>query len=286
MAAGKKQAAVDDGTVEGPWDLPGGWRWERLGDCYPLEYGKSLPARHRSEGGTVPVYGSSGDVGRHDIALTDGPTLIVGRKGSAGAVHYCETACWPIDTAYFVKPRDGMNLRYAYHLLSYLQLGNLDQSTAIPSLSRDNYSDLIVPIADQDVQPDIVARIDVLFAQIDAGEAELADALAGVETYRRSLLKAAVTGKLTADWRRENPARESGKDLYAGILASHRERWRQDDKKSRKTYLEPNAAPIEKLPVLPDGWTWATLSQICDVNPTTVLPRPHCALAGPRRLCL
>ncbi len=259
---GRRAAAWDGGPVEGPWDLPDGWRWERLGNCLPLEYGKALSAKNRSPDGVHPVFGSSGAVGTHDATLTTGPTVVVGRKGSAGAVHYSATGCWPIDTAYYVRPRPDMDLRYAFHLLTHLRLGTLDQSTAIPSLSRDNYSELIVPIADEELQPRLAARIDTLFAEIDEGEAALAEARAGVETYRKALLKSAVTGELTAEWRRDNPPQETGEQLLQRILADRRARWHADPKNARKKYTEPARPDTDGLPELPEGWAWASLAQL------------------------
>lgn len=254
LARGRKAAAVEAEPVEGPWNLPDGWRWERLGDCLPLEYGKALSAKNRSVDGMHPVFGSSGPVGTHNATLTSGPTVVVGRKGSAGAVHYSAMGCWPIDTAYFVRPRPGMNLRYAFHLLTHLRLCTLDQSTAIPSLSRDNYSELIVPVADEALQQRLAARIDALFAEIDEGEAALAEARAGVETYRKALLKAAVTGELTADWRAANPPEETGEQLLARILADRRARWHADPKNARKKHTEPAGPDTDGLPELPEGW--------------------------------
>ena len=52
----------------------------------------------------------------------------------------------------------------------------------------------------------IVARIDALFAEIADGEAALAEARKGLNLFRRALLKAAVTGELTKDWRVANGA--------------------------------------------------------------------------------
>lgn len=262
LARGKRAAQADRDRVEGLGELPNGWRWERLGAVLPLEYGKALSAKVRSPSGEMPVFGSSGLVGSHDVALTGGPTVVVGRKGSAGAVHYSPIACWPIDTAYYVRPQAGMNLRFAFHLLSHLRLGGLDQSTAIPSLSRDTYSDVVVAIPPADRQMSIAARIDALFAEIDEGEAALDDARAGVETYRKSLLQAAVTGELTADWRRENPPQESGADLLQRILAERRALWEADPKNGRKKYAEPDVANVDDLPTLPNGWIWAKMEQL------------------------
>ena len=73
----------------------------RLSDLCEFRYGKSLPEAVR-RAGHVAVFGSNGIVGSHDEAITDGRAIIVGRKGSVGAVQLSEDACWPIDTTYFI----------------------------------------------------------------------------------------------------------------------------------------------------------------------------------------
>lgn len=127
-------------------------------------------------------------------------------------------------------------------------------------------SDLLFPIPSPAVQDLIVDKIDTLFDEIDEGEAALADARAGVETYRKSLLKAAVTGELTADWRSDNPPQESGAELLHRILTERRARWDADPKNARKKYVEPVTPDTDNLPAIPDGWTWASLQQIAFIS--------------------
>ena len=87
-----------------------GWQRGTLGKLLPIKYGKSLPGKLRDTTGDHPVFGSSGQVGTHSAALTAGPTLIIGRKGNVGAIHYSGEACWPIDTVYYVEPPERQNL--------------------------------------------------------------------------------------------------------------------------------------------------------------------------------
>jgi type I restriction enzyme S subunit len=112
----------------------------------------------------------------------------------------------------------------------------------------------------------IVSSSKALFDEIDEGEAALSNARTGVETYRKSLLKAAVTGELTADWRRENPPRETGQGLLHRILADRRARWDADPKNRTKKYVEPAGPSIDELPELPEGWCWATLQQLAFIS--------------------
>ena len=64
-------------------DLPEGWAEAELGRLLELKYGKSLPATARRDG-AVNVYGSNGVVGSHDVSVTSGTAIIIGRKGSVG----------------------------------------------------------------------------------------------------------------------------------------------------------------------------------------------------------
>ena len=114
----------------------GGWRETTLGEFAPFRYGKSLPASTRNPSGWVPVLGSNGVVGHHDSALTDGPTVIIGRKGTAGAIHYSPVPCWPIDTTFFVTGSDAELVRFKYYALGALGLDGMNTDSAVPGLNR------------------------------------------------------------------------------------------------------------------------------------------------------
>ena len=79
------------------YELPSNWRSGLLGEVFTFEYGDSLPAPKRSETGEYPVYGSNGVVGTHDTYLTNEPAIIVGRKGSAGALNIASGPSWTTD---------------------------------------------------------------------------------------------------------------------------------------------------------------------------------------------
>lgn len=91
-------------------------------------------------------------------------------------------------------------------------------------------------------------------------------ARADLGVWRRALLKAAVTGELTADWRAANPSAETGADLLARILTDRRSRWAADPKNKGKRYVEPVDPDTSELPELPEGWAWASLAQIAFVS--------------------
>ena len=115
-----------------------GWRETELGQFAPFNYGKGLRQSDREESGSVPVFGSNGVVGYHDEPWTDGPTVVVGRKGTVGAVHYSPDSCWPIDTTFYVTDVDPEVTKFKYYLLKSLGLHNMNTDSAVPGLNRNN----------------------------------------------------------------------------------------------------------------------------------------------------
>lgn len=260
-------------------ELPAFWATAEVGDFLSVNYGKALAANSRAEGGRVPVFGSSGLVGYHDSALVSGACIVVGRKGAAGVVHLVRESCWPIDTAYFIQPPDELGLDYLYYFFASQPLGQLDKSTAIPSLSRDDLYRVRVPIAPRAEQARIVEKLEALLADLDAGVAELKAAQRKLAQYRQSLLKAAMDGSLTAGWRAAHtPERlsstaegwSSGEHLLQRILQERRARFVQKHG-GKKKYPEPVAPDVSQLPELPEGWVWATIDQLAHVG-TGVTP--------------
>lgn len=79
--------------------MKGGWKEMDLGEVLQLEYGKPLPESDRKPGGHYPVYGANGGKGRTDRFYYDKPSIIVGRKGSAGEINLTEGKFWPLEAA-------------------------------------------------------------------------------------------------------------------------------------------------------------------------------------------
>lgn len=107
-----------------------------------------------------------------------------------------------------------------------------------------------------ETQRRIVARIDELFSELDDGEGELARARADLETYRKALLKAAVIGELTADWREANLANEIAQVFLDGIGAPH------TTKRARGSSIAPLDGDTAELIELPDTWLWTRIGKL------------------------
>ena len=186
-----------------------GWAVVALRDVLSLEYGKALSASQRNQEGRVPVYGSAGVVGSHDTHLVVGPGIVVGRKGAAGNVVWAPTSFWTIDTAYHVRHSEFLDSKFVYYLLKSLRLDQLDKSTAIPSLSRDDVYPIEVGLPPLSEQRRIVAKIEELFSELDKGVESLKTAREQLKVYRQAVLKDVFEGKLSAK-QPSPPERSSG----------------------------------------------------------------------------
>lgn len=117
--------------------IPAGWHVAALGDVLELAYGKGLKEADRCPGST-PVFGSNGQVGWHDRPLVKGPGIIVGRKGNPGTVTWSSTDFYPIDTTFYVVPKErGSSLQYLFHTLEHQSLPHLASDSAVPGLNRN-----------------------------------------------------------------------------------------------------------------------------------------------------
>lgn len=145
------------------------WCSAHVGDVLTLEYGSGLPEAIRSGQG-FPVYGSSGIVGYHEPPLAQGPGIVVGRKGSVGAVSWSGTSFWPIDTTYYVRPLGDVDLRWCYWILSWLPLRRLDSSTGVPGLNRNDAYQQPIMLPSPQEQRRIAAVLDTADAALEQTE--------------------------------------------------------------------------------------------------------------------
>lgn len=180
-----------------------------------------------------------------------------------------------------VTPNDASyDKRFLVHVLpGYLAAINANTpSVTVKHLSSKTVGEIDLPLPPRAEQTRIVAKLEELLSDLDAGMAELKAAQKKLQQYRQSLLKAAVEGALTAAWREAqraaNAPLETGAQLLERILRERRARWEEKQlakfgeqgktppKDWQKKYSEPVAPDTSGLPELPDGWAWGSLDQL------------------------
>lgn len=143
---------------------------------------------------------------------------------------------------------------------------------------------LIPPLAEQ---RRIVAKVEELVSDLDAAVAALERVRVRLKRYRAAVLKAAIDGKLTEEWRSRHPDTEPASALLDRILGERRRRW-EDAQRAKFTaagkeppkgwqakYPEPAPVEADGLPPLPSGWCWATLGSLGDLDRGRSRHRPR-----------
>lgn len=114
------------------------WELKKIGDVLKLEYGKPLPKEKRNEAGTYVAYGANGIKCRTDEYYWDKPSIIIGRKGSAGEINLTEEKFWPLDVTYFAIFDDQKyDLKFLYFCLQRLNLTSLAKGVK-PGINRND----------------------------------------------------------------------------------------------------------------------------------------------------
>ena len=102
-------------------DLSNCWKTIDFQDFTTLQRGKDL-TRANFKHGNVPVAGSSGIIGFHNIANVNAPGVTVGRSGSVGKIFYYEQDFWAHNTCLYVKNFHNNNPLFAAYYLEFLNL--------------------------------------------------------------------------------------------------------------------------------------------------------------------
>lgn len=134
---------------------------KKVGDILTLEYGKPLDKADRTQDGMFAAYGANGVKDRTDKFYWDQPSIIVGRKGSAGELTKVTDPFWPLDVTYYVvHDSSETNIDYIYSLLKSLDLTSFARGVK-PGINRNDIYQLDVKVPDLRNQDEIAKKIDL-----------------------------------------------------------------------------------------------------------------------------
>ena len=108
----------------------------KLGDILNFRRGYDLPKTQMIDG-EVPVAGSNGIIGYHNIATPIEPCITIGRSGNVGTP-YIYDRCWAHNTVLYIDDFKGNDPLYLYYLLKTVPLSSYSGGSAVPTLNRNH----------------------------------------------------------------------------------------------------------------------------------------------------
>lgn len=190
----QRYPSYKDSSVQWLGEVPVGWQVPELKRFACLTYGDALASEIRDDDGEIPVYGSNGPVGTHSVANGFGPVILVGRKGSYGALNWCDSDCFAIDTVYLIDRRfANCDLRWLFWALHLARFDGSSQDTGVPGLSRAVAHLTRFPLPPHSEQTAIAAFLDRETAKIDVLVAEQRRLIELLREKRQAVISRAVT---------------------------------------------------------------------------------------------
>lgn len=283
---------------DGPWEVPTGWAWARLGDVSRFIGRGRGPSYVPTQG--VPVINQkcirwrrletqhlkftareAFDCLAEHLKLLHGDILWnstgTGTIGRA-LVYDGSLLEVTVDSHVTIIRTNEIDPHFICYFIETMRVqhlvvdGNVGSTNQL-ELPRAFVQNLNIPIPPLAEQRRIVARVNELFTEIGDGETALTRARDDLDTWRRALLKGAVTGELTREWREHNKPNETGADLVERVRAE-KVRASNGVRRARRAEL---ADDLDELSFddLPEGWTNVrrAIQSIYRLNPVSLSRR-------------
>ena len=271
--------------------LPVGWASTALSDVAYVILGQSPPSSAYNDVGLgLPFLQGKAEFGplrpkpikwctdAKKVAELD--DVLISVRAPVGPTNLAPARCCIGRGLAALQPCRGMENRFVLYQIRAREheLARQGHGVTFKAIRKKELTSWPVLVAPTEEQHRIVTKIEDLFDKLDVAVAALKRAQEKLERYRASVLKAAVEGRLTEQWRKENPPNESGEELLRQILTERRKRWedeqlakfeaagRKPPKNWKKKYKEPVGPDTSELPELPNGWCWATVDQLGNVG--------------------
>lgn len=128
------------------------WEERKLGETVDVRSGCDY--KHLSKG-NIPVYGTGGYMLSVNKALSYSEDAIgIGRKGTIDKPYILKSPFWTVDTLFYAVPRTKVDLEFVLCLFLRINWKKKDESTGVPSLSKQtiNSVDIITPTFNEQIK--------------------------------------------------------------------------------------------------------------------------------------
>jgi type I restriction enzyme S subunit len=291
------------------WDVPKSWEWTNLGNIADWASGGTPKSTEPSfYSGQIPwliigdlndgvVSSSSKCISAQGLQNSSAKvvkkgSILIAMYGSIGKLGIAGIECTTNQAIAFTETvHKGIVNEYLFYylLLVRRQLNESGKGGAQQNISQGVLKTFPVCIPPYPEQQRIVAKLEELTRRVNKARARLKAFPRLLERFRKSALAAACSGRLTIDWREQNPDIESASALLEEILKARRLKWEETqletmlangkapkDDKWKGKYIAPVHAETSELDELPEAWVWGTWNEVSNwVTYGFTRPMPH-----------
>ena len=203
--------------------LPKEWSTPLLSELTTPKQWKTISTKALlSEGYTV--YGANGKIGYFDQYTHEHPTIMITCRGATcGNLHISEPFSYINGNAMALdgQPTTLVGLKFLYFALKARGLEDTISGSAQPQITGKGLSEVRLPLPALAEQKAIADKLDTLLAQVENTKARLERIPQILKRFRQSVLAAAVSGRLTEEWREQNGVSDTDWDaLTVGDVAT------------------------------------------------------------------
>lgn len=122
------------------------WKKEKLSRIVDVKNGMDYKHLQR---GDIPVYGTGGYMLSVNEALSYKDDAVgIGRKGTIDKPYILKAPFWTVDTLFYAVPKENNDINFVFGLFQNVDWKKKDESTGVPSLTKNAINDTDVFVTD------------------------------------------------------------------------------------------------------------------------------------------
>ena len=288
--------------------LPEGWVISTLGEISTKpQYGWTTKANHESgkvkllrttditsgkiDWRTVPYCTKEpDDLKKYLLKAGD---IVISRAGSVGVSYLLTDTDNAVFASYLIRfrPNEPVDKKYVYYYLKspdyWKAIGKSTLGIAVPNVNATKLAKVKIPIAPENEQKRIVAEIEKQFSRLDEAVDNLKRVKANLKRYKASVLKTAVEGKLTEEWRDKNKAEVIPENIFDIVsrkrIVNYNKLCEQAKKAGKPKPKKPtnvaskfsvNEDVLNTMSSIPRKWQYVHIAFITDDEPDSIVDGP------------
>lgn len=183
---------MKDSGVDWIGEIPESWEVKKAKLCVTISNGSDPKTE-----GNIPVYGSGASSFRTCGEYKEGPCVLIGRKGATLHIpHYIQGRYWNVDTAFDVKTKNGIQLKYYYYLATCFDYPYYMSQTTLPSMTSFDYNRMKLPLPPEAEQKDIIDKLEQKLFVFDNAISSIEKQISLLQERKQIIINEVVTGKV------------------------------------------------------------------------------------------